>query len=473
MTPMRLSRRLSSDAGSAMITVLMLLLVVSALGIGVLSVAQHTNDATSVDRERLQTVQAAEAGINDAIRRIETGAGCDASVGGFNDLNDRGNLVGRFRTRIDRWTDDTFCGESPRRVIHSWGYAPTGKGPDGSAGTRALRHLEVTVELVPNDGFPFTLFAEGSTGTIFIKNNGIVDGDVYSEVLDQTKNNLTAHNVVSPGTIVTKNNVSYAGTLWAGGNVVIGEDGNIGGSIIASGTAPSTAGDVTLDNGVIVGGDVTAKGNVAESTAVVNGSISENNPNVPPPPTLTKPTFVWDPNNYSPVPTVGNGRIGSTSAINALLNSSKSNLFGAYYSDDGGTINVPSGATVTGPLTIVSSGKLTVGGSMFASGGPHQVVLAALSPSTDSISTGSTFTAPSGLDILFYTNGGFDLKNNVNFKGGVYADKIDLKNSFTITRSTSLATDPPPGFTFVYGTTPTHTVIPTLWREIVPGLPPT
>ena len=454
-----------------MVAVVMLMLVVAALGVGVIQVAQHSNDATTVDRERLQSVQAAEAGVNDAIRRIEGGASCDAAVSGFSSLNDRGRLVGRFRTRIDP-EGGTTCGQTPRRVIHSWGYASTGKGPSGGEGTRALRHLEVTVELVPTAGFPFTLFAEGNSGTIFIKNNGTIDGDVYSEVLDQTKNNLAAHNVVSPGTIVTKNNVSYAGTLWAGGNVVIGEDGNIGGSILASGTAPSSAGDITLDNGVVVGGDVIAKGNVAESTAVVNGSISENNPNVPPPPVLTKPTFVWDPNNYSPVPTTGNGRIGSSAAITSTLTSSKSNLQGAYYSNDGGTITFPAGATVTGPLTVVSTGKLVVSGTLHVSGGPHQVVFVAMSPSTDAISTGSSFTAPTALDILFYTAGGFDLKNNVSFKGSIYADKIDLKNSFTILKSTSLATAPPAGFTFVYGTTPEYSAVPTLWREIVPGLPP-
>jgi hypothetical protein len=460
------SARLRSESGSALIAIVMLIMVLSALGIGVIQVAQHSNDVTSVDRERLQTIEAAEAGINDAIRRIEAGAGCDTVAGAYNSLMDKTSLVGRFRTRIDP-ESGTLCNDTPRRVIHSWGYAATGKSSDGTAGARALRHLEVTVELVPIEGFPFTLFAEGNQGTIYIKNNGIVEGDVYAESVDQTKNNLTAQNVISPGSITTQNNVSYSGTLWAGGNVVIGEDGNIGGSILASGTAPSTAGNVVLDNGVVVGGDVTAKGSVTPSTAVVNGSITANDPNVPAPPALTKPAFVWNAANYSPAPTEG-----SAAAITTALSSAKNNLQGTYHSTDGGTVTVPSGATVTGPLAIVSTGKIVISGNMHASGGPWQVAMVALSNAQDAFSTGSTFTAASGLDVLMYSNGGFDMKNNVSFRGAIYADTIDAKNTFTIIRSTALMSDPPAGFTFVLSSSKTYSVVPTLWREVVPGLPP-
>jgi hypothetical protein len=459
--------RFREDTGSALVMVIMMLVVVSALGVSVLHVADHLNNATSVDRERLQTVQAAEGGVNDAIRRLELGAGCDVNAGAFNNLNDRDGLVGRFRTRIDP-ESGTLCGDTPRRVIHSWGYAPTGVGSEGGSGTRALRHLEVTVELVPTDGFPFTLFAEGNNGTIYVKNTGIVDGDVYAETVDQTKNNLTAQNVISTGSIETKNGVVYAGTLWAGGNVDIGEDGNIGGSIIASGTAPSTAGNVTLDNGVVVGGDVSAKGSVAPSTAVVNGSISANNPNVPAPPALSKPVFTWDASNYNPATTTE----GTAAAITTALNTNKNTLSGTYHALPGtGTVTFPSGATIAGDFTLVAD-KIVTSGNLKASGGPWQVAFVALSPDADALTTTGSFSAVSTLNVLMYAVGGFDMKNNVNFKGAIYADTIDAKNSFTIVKSTSLMLDPPEGFNFVYSQPQRYTAVPTLWREIVPGLPP-
>jgi Tfp pilus assembly protein PilX len=51
-----ISQRLRRDDGIAMVAVLMLVLALTAIGIGAIQVAEHSNDVTSVDRERLQTV---------------------------------------------------------------------------------------------------------------------------------------------------------------------------------------------------------------------------------------------------------------------------------------------------------------------------------------------------------------------------------------------------------------------------------
>ncbi|MGH2760406.1 MAG: hypothetical protein ACRDKJ_12715, partial [Actinomycetota bacterium] len=335
------------QGGSTMAAVLMVVMVVAVIAVSSMQLAQHSNDATSVDRERLQSVSSAEAGVTEAIGRIQAGASCDATATAFGPLYDGSKLLGRYRTRIDP-ESGTTCGQTPRRVIHSWGYAPTG-------GTRALRHLEVTVELVPSSGFPFTLFAEGSTGTIYVKNNGTIDGDIYSELLDQSKNNVASRNIITTGSIVTKNNASYSGTLWAGGNISIQQNSVIGQSLIATGTAPGAQGNIVLGDNSRVGGDALAKGTVTlGSGAVVHGSISQNNPGLPPPPVLTKPTFTWNPANYTPSPTQ------NTSAnVTAALNTNRNNLQGTYRStDSGGTIVFPDNVTITGPLTVVSSGKV-------------------------------------------------------------------------------------------------------------------
>jgi hypothetical protein len=443
-----------------MAAVLMVTMVVSVVGITSIQLAQHSNDSTSVDRERLQTVQAAEAGIHDAIRRIESGAGCDAAASAYNDLHDDAGLVGQFRTRIDPEAG-TVCNETPRRVIHSWGYAPTG-------GTRALRHIEVTVELIPQDGFTFTLFAQGSDGSILVKNTGTITGDAYAELLDQSQNNLNGHNVITTGSLTTQNDAIYSGSLWVGGNVTIGENGVVAQTITAAGSAPGTDGNVALNNNVQVGGDVLAKGTVSQGLGVVvNGAVSQNNPNLPPPPVLTKPTFTYNAANYTPAPTTG-----TAAQITTALNSARSNLQGTFYSTDSGTIAFPNNVTVTGPLTVISTGKVDLARNMTVSGGPFQVAVIALSTAADAIDFGSTFNAAAGLHILLFTNGGVDGRNLMNFTGSIYADSIDAKNAFTINESEWLRTNPPAGFSWDLSSASEFTAVPTLWREIIPGAPP-
>ncbi len=448
------------QGGSTMAAVLMVVMVVAVIAVSSMQLAQHSNDATSVDRERLQSVSAAEAGVTEAIGRITAGASCDATATAFAPLYDGSKLLGQYRTRIDP-EGGTTCGQTPRRVIHSWGYAPTG-------GTRALRHLEVAVELVPNSGFPFTLFAEGTTGTIYVKNDGTIDGDIYSEVLDQSKNNVASRNIITTGSVVSKNNASYAGTLWAGGNITIGQGSVIGQSVIAAGSASGSPGNVVIGDGASVGADALAKGTVTlGSGAVVHGAISQNNAGLPPPPVLTKPTFTWSPSNYGTV--TQNPAV----SISSTLNANRNNLQGVYRStDSGGTIVIPDNVTITGPLTIVSSGKVDMGRTMSISGGPHSVVIVAESTAADAIDIVLSLTAASGLHVLLWTNGGVDMKNHVSMTGAIYGDFIDAKNTFSIGKSEILQNAAPPGFEWTFGSSASFSAVPTLWREIVPGLPP-
>jgi hypothetical protein len=458
----RLFVALRGDEGTTLAALMMMLLVVAAISTASVQIARHANDVTSVDRERLQTVEAAEAGVHDAIRRIEAGAGCDVSATGFQDLYDQNRLVGRFRTQIQPEAGTT-CGQTLLRVIHAWGYAPTG-------GERALRHLEVTVKVVPQQGFPFTFFAEGSTGTMYVKNNGTANGDIYAEVVDQSQNGVSAENVISPGSIITHNNASYTGTLWAGGNVTVGENGSVGKSVIAAGTASGTQGTILLDNNSEVGGDALAKSTITvDNGAVVHGSTSPNNPNVPQPPVLTKPAFNYSSSNYSPPPAPGQSAGQVTTSINAI----KNNLQGTFRANDsGGTVVIPDNVTITGDLTVVAAGKIDMGRTMSVVGGPWQVVMVAESTDADAIDIPKSLTAAPGIEMLLYANGGVDMKNHATFSGAVYANFIDAKNGFTVTQAPSLMTDPPVGFTFINSSALIYNVVPVLWREIVPGTPP-
>ncbi len=463
-------RRLRRDDGIAMVTVLMLMMALTGIALGSIQVAQHSNDVTSVDRERLQTVESAEAGVSAAMRRMEVAPSIASVCTGVldasrTDLRDNNNeLIGQYQVKIS--PDASVPVDPFSCVIDSWGFAPTG-------GDRALRHLEVQVKLVPRAGFPFTLFAEGTTGTIFVKNTGTVGGDIYAETLDQSKNNVFARDVITTGAITTKNNAVYAGSIWAAGNVTLNSNTTVGGSITASGS--NGAGDVSLASGSVVDGDVLAKGAITNN-GTINGSSSPNNPNLPAPPNLVKPTF-----NENAITPYTSDNSGNASITNAALDAAKSDLSGKYRYTGTGTITIPDNVTVNGNLTIVSRGSIDLGQTMslgtncLPPNAPCVVAIVALGQASgyesDAIEVPKAFTGGSGLHILMYTLEGFDVKNAMSFTGSIYADSIDAKNTFTINGSDVLKADGPDGFTWDFSSSNSFAIVPTLWREVPHGTP--
>ena len=449
------------DEGSTMVAVVLVMFVAVVVGVSSLQMAMHANDATGIDRERVQAVQAAEAGVNHAINRLQANPACDTSVSSPQELNAGSDTLSAYQVRIDAEAG-TAC-DTLARVIRAWGYAP-------ATSTDTLRHLEVQVELIPQDGFRFTLFASGPNGIVTVKNTGTVHGDVYAENLDQTQNNINADSVITPGSIETDDNAIYTGVLWAGGNVILRQNGQVGGSILAAGT--SAAGNVTLENGVVISKDVKARGTVSlPTTYTIHGGVTQNDPNVPPPPELSKPTFTWDPNNYSPAPNI----YASAADLTAALEANRNALAGTFYVNaPSSTVFLPSHATITGPLTIVTTGKLDVGRTMSASGGPlpWQVVLVAEQTGNAAINVDQPATFSAGLEVLMFTKGEVNLKNQVTMTGAIYADSIQIKNGGEINEAPTLATSPPAGFDFTLSSANRFEVKPTLWREVAPGLPP-
>lgn len=468
--------RLRREDGSSFVAVVLVMFIVLVLGATSVQLAQHNNDASAMNRERFQAVESAEAGVADAMRRIEAGqVTCDgnavpALASPADELKDAGRVVGTYRTQITPEAGDPTC-SSRKRIIKSWGYAPTGAN-------RSFRHLEVQVDVVPQAGFPFTLFAEGTNGIVIVKNTGTIGGSIYAESLDQTQNNIDSESVITPGSIDTKNGAVYSGTLWAGGNVTLREGGRVGKSIIASGTTSPLPGNVVLENGVVVAQDVKAKGSISlPTTYTIGGAVSPNNPNLPAPPNLVKPTYTGP--GTCTAPTCSQG---TASSITTLLQGARNNLSGTFYSTSTGssTVVMPRDVTVTGNLTIVSEGKVDMGKTMTASGGPYQVVIVSKCTGCNATDLGDAIeitspglTSAPSLDLLLWTTGTVDIKNSLSMKGAVYADKIEIKNSATVTRSDSLMLNPPVGFDFNLSSASQFAVVPTLWREVVPAPPPT
>lgn len=455
---------LRHEQGSSLAAIMAVLMVVSAAAATAVSMAMHANDVSIVDRERLLAVQAAEAGVGGAMERLESSSACDTAASSPVSLIDQDKVLAWYQTKVEPETGSP-CASSLVRVIRSWGQAPKLQG-------RTLRQLEVTVRLIPGKGFRFSLFASGSLGIVTAVNTPTIQGDIYAESLDQTQNNISARDVITPGSIDTKDNAVYAGTLWAGGNITLRQNGQVAQSLIASGD--SAPGNILLENNVNIGRDVRAAGTISlPTTYTIGGSVAQGDTNLPAPPNLERPTFTWDPANYD------NEQIFATGALlSAELEARKTNLQGVFYTADATTIvELPKSATVTGPLTVVTSGKVQVndgGGTSFsASGGPWQVVIVSLNAGLEAIRVHKPSIFAPGLDVLFFTNGEVAIKNNITMTGALYADSIYLKNAVTVTFSQSLAENPPAGFDFTLASAANFVVVPVLWREVAPGAPPT
>lgn len=450
-------RLIRDERGSSLAVVLALVMVVSVVGIAAVQTARHSNDLSVVDRERLLAIQAAEAGVGATLQRLETNATCQTVATSPTSLTTGDRDLASYQTLVEPEAGH-LCDDTPIRVVHAWGYAPRTEG-------RTLRHLEVTVRLVPVDGFTYTLFASGPTGIVTVKNTGQIDGDIYAENLDQSQNNLSSWSVVTPGSIDTKNDAIYSGSLWAGGDVTLRLNGSVAGSILAAGE--SAAGNVLLENNVNITNDVRSAGSITYPTNyTIGGSAIENDSTILPPPQLETPTFTFDQNNYPQ----GVVERSSSGNLSTALDANKDDLQGVYWTGDpNGTVVIPKNANITGPLTVVTDSKIELDGGLKATGGPWQVVLVSENSAVDAISVPKPAIMDPDLHVLLFSEGGVDLKNNLTMTGAVYADSINVKNAVNIKFSQLLADSPPIGFDFTQASATRFTPIPTLWREIVPG----
>ncbi|MBI2168230.1 MAG: hypothetical protein HYU28_01835 [Actinobacteria bacterium] len=416
-------RRMTDESGTGVVTALMITIIVFTLGATWTSVAVHQVQSSSHERRREQALNAAEAGINYAFSQLSGDAGWAGTSGPV----PLGDATGEFEVS---WTPvDPSDPDDLDRYIVAKGYAPA-KASD----QRAARQLEQQVTLVPTDGFSFALFA--SPGGVAGQNNSTITGDVYSAGnLDLSNSAKYFGDVVALGNITSSNNSTVGGDVQAGGNVTLDNSATtVQGNLLAGG-------NVTMTGTVL--GDVQAGGSISGGT--VEGTVAPNSPPSPPP-TLSQPTFTWDPANYSPTPSSWS----SASAFTSYWNSNLSGFSGHHRitggSGGGNTITLDKKWTMTGDVTIVTDGPIVLSRDI-ANGTSGNVNLTVISlTSTDpAVSLTNNLSMPSSIRILIYApNARVDFSQLKDFHGVVYADGINLSQQFTL----SYAAPDVPGFSW-------------------------
>src|SRR6185503_20241213 len=144
------------ESGIAMIVAVVLLAVMGTLMALVMTISLHTNFSTGHGRSAVQALHVGEAGVQDAIAKLQQTDG--AYTGTFTGSTDEGT----YNVTVTPQTRHRF-------QIDSVGSAGAG------AGLTATRRLRVT--LAPPPSFLYALFSQT---TIDTKNNDTIVGDIWA-----------------------------------------------------------------------------------------------------------------------------------------------------------------------------------------------------------------------------------------------------------------------------------------------------
>ncbi len=416
-------RRARDERGVGIVTALMMATIVFVIGATWTSVGTHQVEHSALTRSREQALHAAEAGIDFAMSRL---AG-DLHYAGTSSPVPLGDGTGEYEITVTPL--DPNDPDDLDRYIVAKGYAPS-----KASMQRGARQIEQQVLLDPTDGFAYALFA--SPGGITGRNHANITGDVYSAAdvfLDQNSN--VFGDIVSGGVVTTSNNNLVSGMIHSLGDADLqNSQTNVQGSVYSGGNVAV---------GAQVDGDVQAAGSITiDSNASVGGTVAPNSP-PPDPPSLTQPTFTWDPDNYDSSSTW-------TSASGFMTHwESNRDAFDGVHRVEGGDsssnkITFDQKTTLTGDTTIVADGPITLSRDI-ANGTSGDVTLALVSNSSrdPAISFTNNVSLPSSIKILLFApDGVIDFSQLKDFHGVVYGHEIRLSQNYT------LDYDPPdvPGF---------------------------
>src|SRR5919108_4292329 len=251
-----LRRIRDEERGVAMVVALSVAFVVLLLSTVVVAQAIHSVDSSGYDRERLLSVNAAEAGTNRWYAYLQTtpslsmaaDAGCSSSTGKLtlSDTVQSGpstaaySAVGTFYAAdgtttmsCKTFTDTTFPSYAKIRSTGTINGSPN-------------RTLETYVRLTPNyGGFGAAILAINGTSianSFTINGNSGNDGDIYilnGNLAITNSMSLSGNIYVPNGTFSLSNNATVKGNVWANGTVTADTPA------VIQGDALSTTGNIS------------------------------------------------------------------------------------------------------------------------------------------------------------------------------------------------------------------------------------
>jgi Tfp pilus assembly protein PilX len=297
VTMMRRLRR--EEEGYSLVIAMLLLAIMAVLLVVGLDAGTSSLKQSSLAVEWSRALTVAEAGLNDSITRL------GESRTAANPCNMSGSTVctgggGQYQVS---WTQT-----GGKIVVTSVGYFPTKTSPTFT------REVQATYEPVPS--FRYALFSQTA---LDIKNNATITGDIYSDGDVSVGQNATICGSVlssaggvslANGGQIVKSNTTVAcsgktGKVWTGGptGIVGSSQVVIAGDAVAGAPSTMTCSSTSSNYAVTIGGggNFTVQG-AAHACGMISGITGQTSsaPGVTTtaPVPVTFPTFVFDPNNY-------------------------------------------------------------------------------------------------------------------------------------------------------------------------------
>lgn len=458
----------SDEAGIAVITTVLVIMVIMALSVVMVANAQHNVTASARGRAWGQAIHVAESGVHAAIAELQTNNGSISAQDGSGVAGTTadGNYTYWVRalTPLQPFTNN--YGVQSGYLIDAVGVVGSGGGPLGA--TRRVRAL-----VGPPLSFQYALF---SLSDVTTKNNNIVCGDIWANGSVTVYQNDSVLAATDPacasssyaggsgsvnaagGSITLQHGATVEGNLWSGGT---------GGVTITSGTAGGnvTVGDTTpgcsdappggssygLSNGGTVSGNVVSWGSITGG-GTISGTQTTSTCSAAPI-AMTMPSYQFNPADY-PAGTVQ--QFSDPAQFNTYVSAHQSSLQGVFYVTGGGASDPISlsGVQIAGDTTIIAT-QAPIDASQgigAANNTPKTLVLASWyqttptncatnggNPGDCAIGFKNNFQATDNTATLIYApNGPAAFKNNANFDGSVYAANIQVKNNMNITYDSRL-----------------------------------
>ncbi len=285
--PAARGRLRADERGIAVVTSVLVMAVLTSLALVAVQLSLHQGDATSGDRRRVQSVGAAEAGVDRVIKLLETTntamLPCGTPV--------TGSLapapsVSTYTATVTYYGAYPPTGP-PLTCPLSQATPPRGAFIRSTATTagraESARTMEALVRLQPVYGaFNKALLADSTLVTLnsfSVEGNRGNDGDIYTNGSWSCSNTPVVNgSVYAQGSIAMSNSCTVQGNAWANGSVTMDQSSLVGGDLISS-----TAGaNLSSSSGYRVNGKATVYTTV-DRPSKVRGGVTTGKQSSPPP----------------------------------------------------------------------------------------------------------------------------------------------------------------------------------------------
>ena len=431
-----------AEKGVAMIVALLVSFVVLIISISVMTISIHSLQSSGYDRERLLSVNAAEAGLNRWFEKLEVTPLSQLPCGSLDEPLLSGPTGTEYSASVTyyRGSDGTteltcplVAGRSPRSArIVSTGLV---------SGTE--RTMETFIRLDPNTGNGVAILA--TNGATFGNNSTLYgdesnDADVYITNGNLTVNQQVTFNgnvFVSNGSAAMSGSALVRGDLWAKLSV------SLQNPAIVEGSMKSTSGTASGTGRVL--GDVAVGGATIQNSLKVTGTKTTNVV-MSNPPTQTFPQITTSLTSW----TAAGFYTGATTAFTSCAtawdwirdswgSSGIKDVVVRITASPACTFSEPANNTITmhGSLAIINSGGYSLSNHpVFQGSGNESLYL--ISPYTGAACSGTTNITLANqvefldLNLLLYTPCTVTLNNQNRFTGQVLGGIVSVANNFSL-----------------------------------------